>query len=346
MIESGQIDRARGALTGLAIGDALGMPTQTMTRIQIQETYGSISEFTAPIEDHPVAHGLQAAQVTDDTEQSLLLAELLVQSPHVFDETQWAHRLLAWEDDVKRRGVHDLLGPSSKLALENLLDGEAVDKTGIHGTTNGAAMRITPVGCSVSVEPLEVLVDCVERTCRITHNTGVAIASASAVAATVSAGIDGASFEEALGFALSAAREGLTRGNRDYQSDIVGQIQYALQIASDLPEQEAIPVLIEKVGTSVASEESIPTAFGIARLAQQDTWRAGLISANIGGDTDTIGAIACAIVGACGGSSRLPEPAIDQLLAVNDFDFDGIARALIGIRNKKISNPYALEKAI
>ena len=68
------IDRAEGALYGLAIGDALGMPSQTLPHHVIRERYGRIEGFVAPFEGHPISHGLKAAQVTDDTEQSLLLA--------------------------------------------------------------------------------------------------------------------------------------------------------------------------------------------------------------------------------------------------------------------------------
>ncbi len=45
-----------------------------------------------------------------------------------------------------RRGSRDLLGPSTKRALERLAAGEPGAETGRDGTTNGAAMRVTPVG--------------------------------------------------------------------------------------------------------------------------------------------------------------------------------------------------------
>ncbi|WP_108263294.1 ADP-ribosylglycohydrolase family protein [Mangrovicoccus ximenensis] len=66
------LPRALAALTGLAVGDALGMPSQTLSRDTIRARYGRIADFVAPFADHPVSHGLGAAQVTDDTEQALL----------------------------------------------------------------------------------------------------------------------------------------------------------------------------------------------------------------------------------------------------------------------------------
>lgn len=55
------VDRAEGALYGLAIGDALGMPSQTLPLDAIRAHYGRIEGFLAPFEGHPISHGLLAA---------------------------------------------------------------------------------------------------------------------------------------------------------------------------------------------------------------------------------------------------------------------------------------------
>ena len=71
-------DRATGALLGLAIGDALGMPTQSMSRAQIVDRYGVITDFVDAAPDQPIAPSMLAGSVTDDTEQAVLVGELLV----------------------------------------------------------------------------------------------------------------------------------------------------------------------------------------------------------------------------------------------------------------------------
>jgi len=71
--------RAAGALYGLAVGDALGMPTQSLPRARIEASYGPLlAGFEAAPVGHPLAAGLPAGSVTDDTEQALLLAGLLI----------------------------------------------------------------------------------------------------------------------------------------------------------------------------------------------------------------------------------------------------------------------------
>jgi ADP-ribosylglycohydrolase len=323
-------NRALGALLGGALGDAMGMPSQTLTRAQIAARYGRITGLVAPYAGHPVSHGLKAAQVTDDTEQTLLLAGLVVASPDVFDALSWAQALLAWEADVQARGLLDLLGPSSKRALLALLAGESIEQTGRAGTTNGAAMRIAPVGIATMVEPLSALVDQVEAACRVTHNTAEAISAAAAVAAVISAGVQGATFEQAIPLALAAARLGAGRGYLQGDVDMAGRIQAALDLAATGPD---VAAFAEAIGTSVASHHAIPAAFGVLRMAGGDVWAAAIMAANIGDDTDTIGAIACGMAGACAGADALPVEPVAKVIQANGLNVLPIVQGLLRVRD-------------
>lgn len=307
------------------MGDALGMPSQTLSREEIRARYGRIEGFVAPFPGHPVSHGLQAAQITDDTEQTLLLARRLIADPDGFDDAGWARDLLAWQADVEERGLADLLGPSSSAAIAALLAGTPPDRTGHRGTTNGAAMRIAPVGIITPPEA-ETLTDRVARASRLTHNTGEAIAGASAVAMVVSIGVSGADFDGAVDPALAAARHGQRLGHAVGEPDMAARIALALRLA----EREDADALIARIGTSVASRESVPMAFALLRRASDDLWEALLEAANIGGDTDSIAAIAGAMGGATGG--RLPPGAVARVVAANALDLAPVAGALVAIR--------------
>ena len=317
---------------GVAIGDALGMPSQTLTSDQISVAYGSITDFVDAVSDQPVSGGLPAGTITDDTEQSLLLAGLLLEEPGRFDEQRWVRILLAWESDTRARGVNDLLGPSTKRAIEALLKGVPASQTGRFGRTNGAAMRIVPVGIAVPAEPLSHLVAAVEETCRVTHNTSEAIGSAAAVAAVVSAGIDGADFEEALPLALAAARAGEQRGSPATAGMMSEQIARALALSHGRCGWNAVQEVARQTGTSVAAVESVAMAFAVAKLARGDVWQAGLFSANIGDDTDTIGAIACGMMAACVGASALPPAKVEKVVRVNQLDLSPLVRGLMQLR--------------
>lgn len=319
--------RAKGALVGVALGDALGMPAQTLTREAIFARYGRISDFVEPYPDHPVSHGLLAAQITDDTEQTLLLAEQLVRGHGVVAAGPWAQALLAWEADVKRRGSRDLLGPSSKAALEALMAGVPAAETGRTGTTNGAAMRIVPVGIATPPD-LDLILMRVAAACQVTHATGEAIAAAAAVAMVVSQGIAGMSFESSLPMALQAAYAGNRLGAAVGEQDMAGRISLALKIAAASDEVE----LARQIGTSVASRASVAAAFGVVLLAKGDPWIAALIAANIGDDTDTIGAIATGMAGACAGLDAFPRDRVEQVIRVNRLDLDPVVAGLLALR--------------
>lgn len=326
-------DRALGALLGLAIGDAMGMPSQTLPRERILAVYGKIADFVAPAPDHPVSAGLSAGAITDDTEQCLLLARHIIERRGGFDESVWANELLAWERETHARGVNDLLGPSTKRAIEALQSGTLAEDAGRYGTTNGAAMRIAPVGIATPVQPLEAFLDRVAATCRLTHNTPEAIGAAAAVAAVVSLGVDGANLAEALPMAIEAARGGERRGGAGRAFSLAARIERALALADA---HGANPDYVaDEVGVSVAAVESVPMAFAVARLADGDAWRAAVLAANIGDDTDTIGAIAAGMCGACRGASALPADKARKVVEINRLDLRPLADRLLDLRHAR-----------
>lgn len=323
------LDRARGCLFGIALGDAMGMPTQTLTREISLARYGVIEDFVAPFDDHPVSHGLLAAQVTDDTEQAILLAQRLIQAPGAFDPKGWAQDLLDWEADVKKRGLRDLLGPSSKAALDAISIGVNPEDAAKKGTTNGAAMRIPPVGIAQPAGNISALIDKVEQTCRVTHFTGEAIAGSAAVAAAISALVEGAKLTHACNLAVRASRLGQSRGSKAGVDDMPDRISKAIQLA----ESGISPIdLAANFGTSVASHESVPTAFGLFVLSGGDVWRTAVMAANIGDDTDTIGAISCAMCGAASGVAGFPPDKLATLKSANTLNIETIALGLIALR--------------
>ncbi len=325
-------DRALGALYGLAIGDALGMPTQLLSPAQVRARFGRIDRFVAAAADHPIARGLPAGRITDDTEQAVLLGQALVDGGGVLDPRRFAQALMDWERDVAARGGLDLLGPSTRRALEALNAGVPPAEAGRTGDTNGAAMRIAPLGIACPPGPVAVLVERVAETSRPTHNTGVAIAGAAAVAAAVSAGVAGASWRGALAAAMEAARLGAAEGRWVAGADVAARIAWAVDLVSGLPEDQAGRQIVELVGTSLATQESVPAAFAVLAATGGEPWRAALLAANLGGDADTVGAIAGAVGGACVGLAALPAEAVAMIRQVNGLDLEPLARALLALR--------------
>jgi len=341
-----RFSRAYGALAGLALGDALGMPTQAMSPELIRAVYGRITGLVDGDASQPYAPGMPAGSVTDDTEQALLVASLLVRGRGcssgrvALDAGEFAHALLAWEDSMIERGSLDLLGPSTKAALERVRAGEDPLTVGGAGTTNGAAMRVTPIGIAVSTEDPEVFADSVWSTCQLTHATRQGFQSAALVAAAVSMGIDAQrtfTFPEdvrsLLWKALTYVESLPARGAWTPEPDVVAATRRAMQLVAN-PASSSLECLIEQVGTSVASAHAIPMAFAL--LARDPSPRALLDAANIGGDTDTIGAIAGAILGAALGEQVLPADSLSMIEEVSHLNLPSVALELLELRDQAL----------
>lgn len=326
-----RLDHAHGALLGLALGDALGMPTQSMSPTEISEDYGSITRLIGAGPRQMIAHGMPAGSVTDDTEQALLLAQLIIDGEGHIDERAFATALIDWERAMEAKGSLDLLGPSTKRAVERILDGVPASESGRFGSTNGAAMRVAPVGLATSAADLGSFVDAVVEASAVTHNTSLGIASASAIGAAVSIGVDGGSKQEAVEAAIDAARVGEQRGHWVAGGSIASRIEWATELLQSKPTSEHARTLRELVGTSVASQESVVAAVALV-AASDDAWGTLCIASELGGDTDTIAAMAGAVLGAVHGTSIWPEGAVQTVLAVNELELEPLARRLLAIR--------------
>ena len=317
--------RARAALLGLIVGDALGAAVEGMSAERATEVLDEDMLPSAP-DDHPFWPGQAAATTTDDTAQSLLLAQRIIIDGPVVDVAAWTRDLADWvaAEDVAGRGAH--IGPSTRQAvLEPGTSGH-----GSPGLTNGSAMRIVPVGIACSADPA-VLVEAVVASGRPAHDSDLAQAAAAAVAAAVAAGIAGADIDEAFIAAVDAAREAATYGQpsgRPPFVDTLAPVLVRAKAARDLSDAERrleLHRIAVEVGTDVGADQSVIVALAVASAESRDPWRAARLGASLGGDTDTQAGIAAAIVGATTGVlapstvlARLDRTLVNQSIRLTD----------------------------
>lgn len=326
-------DRAHGALLGLAIGDALGMPTQYLPRETIAARYGILGTFVDAPDDNVISRGQPAARVTDDTDQAVILGRLLVEGHGTVDQLRFAAELSAWHKRMAAMGSADLLGPSTLRALNLLDQGVPPEQTGRWGDTNGAAMRIAPAGIAFRPDPLDSLVSRVASAGRLTHNTGIAIAGAAAVAAAVSAGVDGAGLAQALDLATQAAALGAKHGSYVAGADVAARIAWARELVSGQAPEAALNLIYRLVGTGVATQEAVPAALAVCELFPDDPFAVTRYAASLGGDCDTVAAIAGAVAGAIGGADAFPAVIVTRLAEANpDLHLGALADQLLRVR--------------
>lgn len=329
------LDHALGAFYGLALGDALGMPTQSLSRAQIKQRFGAITTLEDAGPDQPIAANMPKGSITDDTEQAILVGQLLIDGKGQIEPSVLAQRLIEWEALMRAKGSQDLLGPSTKRAIEMILAGVSPEEAGRYGTTNGAAMRITPVGIATDVANPERFIRAVVQACQVTHNTSLGISSAAAVAAVVSAGINGMDLGEALRLGMQMAQQAEHHGHWVAGGRIASRISWARTVSIDSDKTLLADLLHDVIGTSVASQESVVVSFALAQqvaVGEMGAFEALCMAASLGGDTDTIAAILGAMLGACLGMQSWPVELIEQVKKVNDLELEPLVRGLLALR--------------
>ncbi len=313
--------RIRGALAATACGDAFGMPNSFL-RAPVWRTAMEPGPANSPYHA-----GYAAGRITDDTEQALALTDALEEG---FTPSVVAAHLNKWFLSVG--GEHSLaVGPSTKRALMAYQAGAPVAEIGLAGVTNGAAMRISPIGVcgAVAALSLEQLADLVAVACMPTHATSPANSGATALAAAIAAGINGATWDQVMAAAMDGAKAGERRGKWIYAADVAARIRLARRLAAGARSKAEVATLMsEVIGAGEPCTESVPAALGIADYAQGDPHLAIEISGNLRGDTDTIAAMAGAVCGAYSGEEALPREWRELVATVNKLDISRWAERL------------------
>ncbi|MDF0592749.1 ADP-ribosylglycohydrolase family protein [Methanotrichaceae archaeon M04Ac] len=284
------LDRFCGCLLGLAVGDALGMPVEGLTRDEIRASAGEVREMLAPAADH-FHSGLAPGQYTDDTEQTLILADSIIDAGF-FDVERFAAKLAEWgrcwtADPGQNRGV----GWTSMTAIGELLRDRPWREAGLATPTCGSAMRAAPIGLVYHCN-LDLVARYADLQSLPTHSAAAARAGAVAVAAGVALSL--------LGFApvkvLEMAATLTERIDRDFARRLL-----VVEELLDLDPAEALG----EIGTSPMVSETVPAAFFCHLKLEPE--EALIAAASNGGDTDSIASIAGALAGASRGSGWIPE---------------------------------------
>jgi len=323
----------RGILIAYAVGDAMGMSTEFMTRAEISSRFGLVDRLLEPSQskNHP---NLPKASITDDTEQVCTLLEEYSEKNSI-DPYITAKRLLRWMRDSNaiEKGY---IGPSSRLALEAIERGESPEEAGKRGTTCGGVMR-SPAAVLFAAARQRPLADCV-RACLIpTHNSQLAMEPAMAYGYALHAAICGKDIEGILSEAKKGAEAAQavpdSQGYPQCEASVMARLLHFKELASSFSDTDEVLDFIYYVyGTTLASVDVATAAMCIFLSAMEDVWLSIRMGASVGGDTDTIAALAGALSAAYalshGQSLNIPKAIVSEVLENNKLDFDRLAERL------------------
>ena len=114
---------------------------------------------------------------------------------------------------------------------------------------------------------------------------------------------------------------GRTRGNEVYCPSVAKRIDQAVAIAGrGKDKRQACQDIYDLIGTFLPAYEVVPAAFGVFLLEDGNPVETILSAINVGGDTDTLGAIAGALVGALHGYAAFPSEYGETIQTVNNLN--------------------------
>lgn len=278
--------RFAGTIVGFAVGDALGMPAQFLTREQICRYYGkTISTF---VKAHPghASDFLPQGSYTDDTQTMLATAECLIECRKM-DPARQADALLSW---YLNTAPHRTPARANLRACKHLSTGRAWTKSGVFSGGCAAAVRMPPVGLFFYRCP-EALVRATIDNCTITHTEPRARAAAVAVSYLIGRLVQ-TSNQSLPGDQVLETADRIT----PIDPDMAGMLRWVTQIVHLAPEEALF-----EIGTSSDAIEAIPAAV-YCFLKHPRQYTAAVTAAANGGDAaDSIAALTGSFVGAAAG---------------------------------------------
>jgi ADP-ribosyl-[dinitrogen reductase] hydrolase len=279
-----------GCLLGTAVGDALGLPCEALSRRRQQKLYPEIS-------GHHFIFG--RGMISDDSEHTCMAAQALVVSAG--DLSKFAHSL-AWRLRFWLLSFPPAIGLATLRALLKLWLGFPSTRSGVFSAGNGPAMRSAILGVCFGGD-IARLRQLVGVSTRITHIDRKAEWAALAVA--VAAHV--ASLPAEVSSQAFLARFGYVLGDDSKQAgELLGLLEGAAQSATrgESAEDFAASLGLER-GVSGYAYHTVPVALQVW-LRRPDDFTAVLDAIRCGGDTDTVAAIVGGILGARVGKDAIP----------------------------------------
>jgi ADP-ribosyl-[dinitrogen reductase] hydrolase len=300
-------DRFRGALLGLAVGDAVG----TTVEFKPPGTFAPVRDMVGggPFDLPPGAW-------TDDTSMALCLAESLVER-RAFDPVDQLARYVRWYRDGHWSSIGRCfdIGNATRAALERFertgepFPGDAApDAAG-----NGPLMKLAPVVLAYAADP-ETAIRCAGESARTTHGAGEAADACRAFAALLLAELNqadtpggaGGGCDGTVAAALGAAGH----------AALDARVRAALTSTREPPEVRGGGYIVDALEAALWA------------LRTTDTFEAGVLAAvNLGDDADTTAAIYGQLAGAHYGLAGIPAHwrervhRADEIVAIADALF-------------------------
>ncbi len=313
-----ELNRFKGSLLGLAIGDSLGAPFEFLSHRSVANlSIDDIFEGALKVNNGVLRY-------TDDTLMAIHLAEAIV-SRGEFDPRIVAESYYRWFLSGDLRGI----GSTTRRALERysrLRDWRKSGVIDVFAAGNCCAMRVAPIALYAYNMSLRELYEYVRSDCIITHYNEEAVTGALAVAIAIREAIKGKKRETVVDNVIAILEKlGL-------KNIIFANLVKAKQLVET--EETNTTIAVKELGNTGYAAHSVPIAmwaYATAKTFEETVQKA----VNAGVDADTHAAIAGAIKGAELGVKYIPDK-YTQILE-NREHIENLAEKLyqLALKNKE-----------
>ena len=289
-------DRIAGVLIGTAVGDAIGLPFEGISRRRIKRLFPGTLR-------HRFLCG--RGMISDDTEHTFMVTQALLESP---DDIERFSRKLAWQLRWWFIRLPAGVGMATAKACLKLWCGFSPKRSGVFSAGNGPAMRAAIFGAVISdAEKRQAFV---KASTQMTHTDPKALTGAVAVADLAGWIFQRNSSELPLCENVCDLLLGIESHDEDWR-DIVAKMEHGWK--NNLSVMEFADRLGLQNVVSGYVYHTVPIAI-YAWYRHFGNYRQTLETViECGGDTDTVGAIAGALAGATVGELGIPQDWIDGI---------------------------------
>ncbi|OUM97156.1 MAG: hypothetical protein A9Z00_01580 [Thermobacillus sp. ZCTH02-B1] len=348
-------DKVRGVVAGVALGDAMGAPVEKLSFDQIRERYGKIDSimtrwYKADLDEETRLGRMRGyGIITDDTLMTLALMRVYRTERRHLDAWDMANEFVkeiafrkVWVPELGKETtiLERLFYPEKYIFIRHVLANCEPREGGIGNMVNcGAAMYIAPVGIVNAGDPKAAYDEAI--LFAMGHQSSYGLEAAGVMAACVAKAMEpGCTVRDVLDTALAYAKDGtrlaigacldvadgLKRKGAWSYEEAVRRLHEALLPYS--PMGDDVHRHIDKVGrpsnhyapSRLGSIEELPVALAFIHLRDGELYPALSDGVSSGRDTDSIGVMIGAILGAMHGIGAFRREDLEQIDRANRFD--------------------------
>ena len=351
--------RVRALLHGVAYGDAIGAPVEKLSAAEIRSRYGRVESVQVAWHKTSLderarngrvrGHGI----VTDDTMMTLCLMEVYADTRRHLDAWDMADGMVRqiawvprWVPELQRETmlIERLFYPEKWIFQRHQLASCDPRQGGIGNMVNcGAAMYVAPVGVVNACDPRAAYDEATAFAAG--HQESYGLEAAGVFAAAVAAAfVPGTTIETVVNVAISLAKDGTRAAITDIAEAALEQARKGADnaqvtdafhriIARYSPMGDDVTHSAAKVGrltdayqpSRLKAIEELPLALGFALVNGGEFYRSVADGINSGRDTDSIGVMTGAILGALHGADIIAPDDHAAIEAANRLDLTAAA---------------------